>query len=163
MKESLIFAAMCGAIDPSSPDPFNYAQVVYGRLPSVKLGKRAKKPKKREPFYFDSRRGSNTHSRDVGFSTDKQKMLVLAFPAVEALCFIGLQRCRPVPTETPRVFRYSTWNTPRELLLFPASLAGLLPDPWIKTFQFENWFRTSQRKHKAFLTAKLIPKPDNQP
>jgi CRISPR-associated protein Csx14 len=155
MKEAIIFASMCGAIDPDSPDPFNQAQVVYEQQKPVPPGSRAKKPKKREPFYFDSRRGYNTHSRDVGFSTDAQKMLVLANPVVEALCFVGLQRCRPVPTGEPRIFNYSTWSTPREILLFPAAIAGLLPDSQIETYQFENWFRTSQRKHKAFLSAKL--------
>ena len=113
-----------------------------------------------EPFYFDSRRGPNSHSRDVGFSTDALGVTTIASPATELLCLIGLQRVKPIPTSKPRLYDYHTWKAPLPALLAPVAAAGLLPDPEAKGYRFECWFRTSQRKHKAFLSAKL--KPTNQ-
>ena len=68
--------------------------------------------KKVEPFYFDARRGPNAHSRDVGFSPNDLQMTTTAFPAVEFLCLVGLQRCLPARTERPRVFDYYSWIPP---------------------------------------------------
>ncbi|MGA7495216.1 MAG: hypothetical protein WBX00_00645, partial [Isosphaeraceae bacterium] len=65
--------------------------------------------KKVEPFYFDARRGPNAHSRDVGFSPNDLHMTTTAFPPVELLCLIGLQRCLPRRTDQPRVYDYYTW------------------------------------------------------
>jgi CRISPR-associated protein Csb3 len=112
-----------------------------------------------EPFYFDARRGPNAHSRDVGFSADAMGMTTTASPAVELLCLIGLQRCRPVPTNRPRVFDYHLWSIPLPPPLLPAATAGLLPGIGARGYRFESWFRTSQKKHKAFLSAQ--PKPSS--
>ena len=112
--------------------------------------------KKVEPFYFDARRGPNAHSRDVGFAPNDLALTTIASPAVELLCLIGLQRTRPVRTTLPRVFDYHTWTTPIPASLAPAAIAGLLPNLSGPRYRFESWFRTGQRKHKAFLTAKLI-------
>ena len=46
------------------------------------------------PFYFDSR--CEGTSLDIGFSSDEQDMSVEAYPAVESLAMVGLQRFRPV-------------------------------------------------------------------
>ena len=111
MKVDLIAMAMSNAIDPGNCDPFNQAQVVYTVSQPVIAGGKSKKAKKREPFYFDSRRAMNSHSLDVGFSVnDLKKMTAIAYPAVEFLCLVGLQRCRPMPTDKPRTFIYSTWQ-----------------------------------------------------
>lgn len=112
--------------------------------------------KKVEPFYFDARRGPNAHSRDVGFAPNDLSLTTIASPAVELLCLIGLQRTRPVRTAAPRMFDYHTWATPIPASLAPATVAGLLPNLSGRRYRFESWFRTGQRKHKAFLTAKLI-------
>jgi CRISPR-associated protein Csb3 len=112
--------------------------------------------KKTEPFYFDSRRGPNAHSRDIGFAPNDLDYTTLASPAVELLCLIGLQRTRPARTDTPRVFEYSIWHRPLPSSLSPAAASGMLPDYSGGRFRFESWFRTSQRKHKAFLPAKSI-------
>ncbi len=101
MKERKILAAMLGAIDPENADPFNDAKVAFDPAPTPEPGKRAKTGEKREPFYFDYRRGCNAHPLDSGFSPDTQDMKAQCFPAVEALCFIGLQRARPAPTGVP--------------------------------------------------------------
>lgn len=156
MKVELIFFAMCRAIDPTSADPLSQAQVVYDPNPafSAKTGK-MKKPKKREPFYFDAARGANAHPIDVGFSTNKLKMLTLASPVVEAMALIGLQRCRPVPLKEPRHFRYSTWSVPLAPELLPAAIAELIDYSGTR-YHFVNAFRSGQKKHKAFTTAKPI-------
>ena len=111
--------------------------------------------KKVEPFYFDARRGPNAHSRDVGFSPNDLGLTTTAFPAVEFLCLIGLQRCKPLPTAVARIYDYHTWATPLPPLLLPPAVTGHLPSS--VGYRFESWFRTGQKKHKAFLTAK--PKP----
>lgn len=109
--------------------------------------------KKVEPFYFDARRGPNAHSRDVGFSPNDLQLTTTAFPAVEFLCLVGLQRSLPARTDQPRVFRYHTWTRPLPPLLIPVAVCGLLPGCEGPGFQFENWYRTGQRKHKAFRSA----------
>jgi CRISPR-associated protein Csb3 len=104
-----------------------------------------------EPFYFDARRGPNAHSRDVGFSVNDLGITTTASPAVELLCLVGLQRCQPMPTELPRIYDYHTWSTPVSASLLPGAVAGLFGSG--EGYQFESWYRTSQRKHKAFLRA----------
>lgn len=112
--------------------------------------------KKVEPFYFDARRGPNAHSRDVGFSPNDLGLITIASPAVELLCLIGLQRVRPLSAGKPRLFDYYIWSQPLPTALAPVAAAGLLNDSTGNGFRFESWFRTGQRKHKAFLTAKPI-------
>ena len=129
-----------------SPDLFNVGTVA--RDPDDPM-------KKVEPFYFDARRGPNAHSRDVGFAPNDLGLTTTASPAVELLCLIGLQRAlpRPVP-KRPRLYEYFLWSQPIEASLLPAAVNGLLPGG--TGYQFESWFRTSQKKHKAFLKAKLL-------
>ena len=116
--------------------------------------------KKVEPFYFDARRGPNAHSRDVGFAPNDLKMTTIASPSVEFLCLVGLQRAKPVPVpKMPRVFDYYVWGKPSPAVLMPAATAGILQDSVANGYRFESWFRTGQRKHKAFLSAK--PKPQS--
>ncbi len=108
--------------------------------------------KKVEPYYFDARRGPNAHSRDVGFSANALQLTTTATPAVELLCLIGLQRCRPAKTLQSRIFDYFTWSVPVTPILLSLAVTGM----WNKTqpgFRFENWYRTGQKKHKAFLPA----------
>lgn len=57
---------------------------------------------------------------DVGWSPDKQEILVATSPAVELLAAIGLQRFRPRPHKTQyRTYQYSTWND-----FFPPNIAA---------------------------------------
>jgi CRISPR-associated protein Csb3 len=109
--------------------------------------------KKVEPYYFDARRGPNAHSRDVGFSSNALGLTTTAAPAVELLCLIGLQRSRPALTNQPRIFRYFTWNRPVSPPVLPLVVNGLSHAIRAQGFQFENWYRTGQKKHKAFLPA----------
>jgi CRISPR-associated protein Csb3 len=114
--------------------------------------------KKVEPFYFDSRRAPNAHPRDVGFSPNSLQLTTIAFPAVEFFCLVGLQRCLPARTARPRVFRYHLWTCPLSPSLLSAAAAGIRMGGQGRGFEFENWYRTGQRKHKAFRAAvPLIP------
>lgn len=115
------------------------------------------KAKKIEPFYFDANRGPNAHSRDVGFATNDLKLQTLAAPAVELLTLVGLQRATPAPApNAPRNFDYHLWTRPLPISFLTTAVNGLLPDNVRDTFRFESWFRTGQRKHKAFLTARTL-------
>lgn len=157
MNKRKIFVAMCNAIDPQDDNPLNQGVVVFDAdtsLPETVRRKRSKKPKKREPFYFDARRGASAWSIDAGFSTDSLKLNTVAYPVVEAMCLIGLQRCRPKPTDTSRVFDYFTWDTPLSLSVAPVATFGLIGHG--NGFRFKNDFRTTRIMHKAFNPATPI-------
>jgi len=109
--------------------------------------------KKVEPFYFDARRGPNAHSRDVGFSPNDLQMTTTAFPAVEFLCLIGLQRCLPSKTNQRRIYDFYTWSQPMPVNLIAGVVCGMIPATGRQGYRFENWYRTGQKKHKAFRSA----------
>jgi CRISPR-associated protein Csb3 len=155
MNVHCITIAMANAIDPERPDPFYQCEVVYDpQKQDGNKGKRgAGKRKKREPFYFDSRRGPNAHSRDVGFSPNDLKMTTTASPVVEFFCLLGLQRSRPKQTPRPRLFNYFTWTAPLSISILPAAVCGLLPFVVGDGYQFSNDFRSGQKKLKAFSPA----------
>ena len=150
MKERAILHAMLRAIDPDNPDPFNDSRPVDD---PPQPGARTKKSQKREPFYFDCRRGCNAHPLDSGFSPDTQEMRSECCPAVEAMCFVGLQRTRPAPTEDPNRLRYFVWQKPLPLNVIAAVACGLAPIPGSLAFTFRNFFRTDHRNHKAYSQA----------
>jgi len=133
-----------------APDPsrlLDYATVVYD----------PDDPRKKvEPFYFDSRRGWNAQSVDIGFSPDSFRMTTAAFPAVEFLCLVGLQRFRPTPSAQRRVFTYFTWPCSLPLEIAPAAVCGAAELSGGRAYRFETAFRTDQKKHKAFLPATPI-------
>lgn len=111
-------------------------------------------PKKKvEPYYFDSRRGQNAQSIDIGFSPDSLKMKTAAHPAVEFLCLVGLQRFRPALTKQRRVFDYIAWANPLTPLLASSAANAMIPSVANRFYRFENAFRTDQKKHKSFLPA----------
>lgn len=114
----------------------------------------AKKNNKVEPFYFDSRHGANALPLDIGFSPNELNMESKAFPAVELLCLIGLQRCRPRLTDTSQVFEYFTWRVPSLITVLPAAITGLFGCG--RGYRFENAYRTDQRKHSGYLPASLF-------
>jgi CRISPR-associated protein Csx14 len=109
------------------------------------------KEEKVEPFYFDSRHGANALPLDIGFSPNELGMESKAFPAVELLCLIGLQRCRPVPTDTSLVYRYFPWHVPLPVVVLPAAVCGHIGQS--SGLLFENAYRTDQRKHKGYRPA----------
>lgn len=112
---------------------------------------------KKEPFYFDANRGPNSDARDVGFSTNDLRLETLAAPAAEFLTLVGLQRAIPEPSPSgDRLFDYHLWETPVPIVLLAAAINGLTDARPQPSFRFESWYRTSQRKHKAFLPAKPL-------
>lgn len=141
MRATRIAQAMQRALlQPSDGHLFDDARVVIGE-----------DGKKVEPFYFDARRGASCLPLDVGFSADALSMETVACPAVEFLTLVGLQRFRPSPVR-PRVFRYRAWRSPLSASLAALAVAGVLKVAG-PLYQFENMFRTDQRKHKAFSPA----------
>jgi len=160
MNASLIFIAMRAAVDPECLDPFNDLRVVHDPPSAMDSAKKPKKPEKREPFYFDCRRGGSAKSLDVGFSVDGVGMTSATCPAVESLCLVGLQRFRPSRASSPRVFDYWTWRRPLPPLHAAAAVCGALPLLTERRFRFENAFRSDQRKHKGFLPAQLMSQGD---
>jgi CRISPR-associated protein Csx14 len=156
MKERVILRAMLSAIDTARGDPFNDLKRVLYRPPKLTKAGKPSKPKKKEPFYFDPRRGNKSHPLDCGFSPDTHHMEAECCPALEALCFIGLQRARPAPTGVANQSRYTVWHRlSLEQPGIPASLVGAIACAAIRLprsndYVFDNYFRTDQRKHKAF-------------
>lgn len=129
---------------------------------------------KAEPFYFDSVRGSNAAPIDIGFSPNKLKMQraiaattkaklvkleTFSTPAVELLALIGLQRFCPRLTGKPRVYTYTAWCTPLPVSIAAAVMSGALLMANGRNFEFENKYRTDQRKHKGFMPATQIGEP----
>lgn len=109
--------------------------------------------KKVEPFYFDARRGSNALAIDIGFMPDALTMTSVAYPAVEFLCLVGLQRFRPRPTDKKRIFDYFPWEVPLATQVAPLAACGLLPHARSRGYRFQIAFRTDQKKHKALTQA----------
>jgi len=132
----------------TSPDLFDVGLVAYDP---------DNPEKKVEPYYFDSRRGPNAHSRDVGFSPNTLRLTTTAFPAVELLCLIGLQRCLPAPTSHRHVYEYCSWAHPVPTALLSPIVSGAIPGPGGCRCRFQNWYRTGQKKHQAFRSAIVIP------
>ncbi len=118
--------------------------------------------KKKEPFYFDARRSPNAHSLDVGFSANDLGVTSTAHPAVELLCFIGIQVARPSFTSQKRIYEYALWTIPITANLLLAAATGELQLPDAPKFRFENWFRTGQKKHKAFRSSIPLPNHGDQ-
>lgn len=116
---------------------------------------RARAKAKTEPFYFDANRGPNSDARDIGFSPNDLKLKTLAAPASEFLTLAGLQRAIPQPSGD-RLFDYHLWQTPVPIALLAAAINGFTEPSPQQSFRFESWYRTSQRKHKAFLPAKPL-------
>ena len=151
MSVEKIALAMSRAIDPTLVDPFSHTQIVYN--PTVETSVRKRKQTKREPFYFDSRRGPNAHSRDVGFSADGIKIKTACSPATEFLALVGLQRFRPLPLPEQRSFLYWPWTIPCEVQIASAFVTGIVTEPYATAFRFVNGYRSGQKKHKSFLPA----------
>lgn len=150
MQSVRIAQAMLGALrDPAlhTQALFDVGQIVYDP---------AEPTKKVEPFYFDARRAANAHSLDIGFSPNDLDLTTTAFPATEVLCLIGLQRFRPSETGESRVFEYCTWSDPLPASIAALVVAGAVPMRDTRRYRFENWFRSGQRKHKAFRAAVAV-------
>jgi len=143
----------------ATESPFDYACVMH---PGSDESEGAEPEKgKVEPFYFDARRGTTAMPLDIGFSPDSLKLVSLAYPAVEFLSLVGLQRFRPMPTAVRQTYDYQVWTRPLAASIAPIAVCGLLADVHGQTFRFENAFRTDQKKHKAFKAATPVFRRNN--
>lgn len=88
------------------------------------------------PFYFDARREET--SLDIGFSPDDLDMSVMAYPAVESLALVGLQRFRPAVDDDgiARSFLYTAWEEPLPPIVAMAAVSGMVPVRACGTFRF---------------------------
>ncbi len=135
---------------PDLSDLLNYSCVLR---PTAEYHDSASK--KVEPFYFDSRRFA--HRLDTGFSIDALKIETTAFPAVELLCLIGLQRFRPVPTPDDRwSFDYWTWQVPLTPPVAAATVSGVCQFHGNRKYRFRLRFRDDEKRYKAFGKARLM-------
>jgi CRISPR-associated protein Csb3 len=166
MNERVILRAMLTAIDPVSTDPFNDLRRVQYQPPTPDKKGKPLKPRKREPFYFDPRRGNRSHPLDCGFSPDIHQMEAECCPALEALCFIGLQRARPASTDVANQSRYTVWSKASDddpglpaCLVGPAA-CGMIPWPSLGEMTFDNYFRTDRRRLKTYSQASPIRSAD---
>lgn len=143
-------------IDESSlASILNFGCVLHEPKEPRNAPKGSKPAKAVEPFYFDSRRFS--HRLDVGFSPDALDLETLAHPAVELLCFVGLQRFRPAATSGQRwSFDYWTWPSRLSVQVAAAVFSGVSPIPGRQWYRFPLRFRDDQKRYKAFGPATLL-------
>jgi CRISPR-associated protein Csb3 len=131
-------------MDPGS-DFLNFSQVITIQKP----GKRNVSREPVEPFCFDPRRGSNA-LRD-GFSADALEMEVAAYPAVEFLAMVGLQRCRPQEVPNRRhTFVYSTWPFGLSPPVAGAAACRAIDLGGGNAFQFDLGYRDAAKRYKYF-------------
>ncbi len=142
---------ICRAMKSVLGDPAFHTEALFDR--AMVVYDPDEPDKKVEPYSFDARRGANAQALDIGFMPDALQMTTAAYPAVEFLALVGLQRARPARTEAARVFDYFTWSAPLPVELIPVATAGLLGHVGATGYRFENAFRTDQKKHKSFLPA----------
>ncbi len=108
-----------------------------------------------EPFYFDARRYA--HALDAGFSINAIGAEAIAYPSVELMALIGLQRFRPRPTDQDKwTFEYFTWNQPLGVAAAAAVACGAVPVAGRRGFRFRLQFREGQKWYKAFGFASRI-------
>jgi len=146
-----IASAMKGALAPNRLDEeslFNTSAILYdadgGKI---------------EPFYLDARRAAQSHTIDVGFSPDAQKMLMPVFSTVEFLCLVGLQRFRPVCVPDDNVFEYATWHDSLPIAVAAAAASGSVTLRSSR-YRFQLLYRTKYLK--GFLPAIPVNKVDGE-
>jgi hypothetical protein len=100
--------------------PLDYSEAIF----DSKDGK--SKQKTISPFYFDARRAGT--SLDFGFSPDEQAMSVEAYPAVESLALVGLQRFRPRMelARGSKSFIYTAWAEELPITVAAAAACGIV-------------------------------------
>ncbi len=101
------------------------------------------------PFYFDARQF--VHRLDIGFSLGAlEQAVMVAYPGVELLALIGLQRFSPAPAQQKRHFEYWAWPCPTPAPVAAAVVCGRAPVETKYHYHFRLLFRDDQRRYKAF-------------
>jgi CRISPR-associated protein Csb3 len=129
------------------------------RLPAEYQEARGRRNGAVEPFYFDARRFA--HALDTGFSLDAIGAETSAYPAVELLTLIGLQRFRPkvVPSSDPKVkatVEYFTWHRSLGVIAAAAVVCGAAYLPGRRRYCFKIMARDDQKRYGAFGWATAI-------
>ena len=109
--------------------------------------------KKVEPFYFDARRF--THRLDMGFSLDVLEAESIAYPLVELLSLIGLQRFRPMGL-TSDEFEYSLWDHPLGVASASSVFCRAFFFPGSILYRFRLRYRDDRKRYKGFSFSELI-------
>lgn len=135
------------------PDTTDGALLNFGAVMRERKGRG--QSQKVEPFYFDARRFAP--ALDMGFSLDAHDAETTAHPAVELLCFIGLQRFRPSVSSLRWHFEYSAWVTPLRAPIAAAVASCAAAIPGSTRYRFSTGFRDNQKRYKSFGFAAQIP------
>lgn len=112
------------------------------------------------PFNFDSDLGAQGSGLDIGFSFDKlegnkqTRVNRGCSPAIEFLCFIGLQRFRPLEIVSINKFRYSAWCVPLEACVAAAATSSAISTPSARVFEFSMFQRS--KDYYSFYPAVLF-------
>jgi CRISPR-associated protein Csx14 len=118
------------------------------RMPKEYCKGKADPKKSVEPFYFDARRFAP--ALDAGYSLDVQDTETIAYPAVELLSLIGLERFRPSPGPHKWTFDYWVWSRPLSPLVAAPIVSGLIRRSDSSGYRFRLRFRDDQKRYKAF-------------
>jgi CRISPR-associated protein Csb3 len=129
------------------------------RLPAEYRNAHTDGNKSVEPFYFDARRFA--HALDAGFSLDAIGADTVAYPAVELLALIGLQRFRPTValSDKPKIkasVEYCTWHRALGVTVAAAAACGAAHFPGCRRFRFKILARDDQKRYGAFGWATAI-------
>ena len=135
--------ALSPAVINNPEDILDYACVLRSTWEYVK---KSDENKKVAPFYFDAR--SFVHSLDTGFSLDVQELELMAYPAVELLALVGLQRFRPAAQGQD--FDYWIWTHPMPALVAAAIVCGAASAEASIRYRFRLRFRDDRGRYKAF-------------
>ena len=135
--------ALSPAVINNPEDILDYACVLRSTWEYVK---KSDENKKVAPFYFDAR--SFVHSLDTGFSLDVQELELMAYPAVELLALVGLQRFRPAAQGQD--FDYWIWTHPMPALVASAIACGAASAEASIRYRFRLRFRDDRGRYKAF-------------
>jgi len=135
--------ALSPAVINNPEDILDYACVLRS---TREYAKKSDENKKVAPFYFDAR--SFVHSLDTGFSLDVQELELMAYPAVELLALVGLQRFRPAAQGQD--FDYWIWTHPMPALVASAIACGAASAEASIRYRFRLRFRDDRGRYKAF-------------
>lgn len=109
------------------------------------------------PFNFDSDLGGQGSALDIGFSFDPlagseaTRIFGTCKPALELLCFIGLQRFRPRELAGQNRFVYAAWQSPLPLSVAAAAACQSIRIGDDPRYEFRLLYRTKYLK--SFLPA----------
>lgn len=109
------------------------------------------------PFNFDSDLGEQGSALDIGFSFDPlagseaTRIEGTCKPALEFLCFVGLQRFRPREIPRQNRFVYTTWNIPLLPSIASTIVCGAVNAGAESLHEFKLLYRTKYLK--SFLPA----------